>query len=60
MKNKTAAMIGTGFAYVLAFLFIILKICGVISWPWGWVLSPIWIHAIIMAAVYAFVILQPR
>lgn len=60
MKNKNVAMIGTGFAYVLAFLFIILKICGVIFWSWVWVLSPIWIHAIIMAAEYAFVILRPR
>ncbi len=26
---------------------IALKLCGVIAWPWVWVLTPLWIGAII-------------
>ena len=34
---------GIGFCGLLTIVFIVLKLCGVIAWPWGWVLSPIWI-----------------
>lgn len=27
----------------LLITFIVLKLCGVISWSWWWVLSPLWI-----------------
>ena len=27
----------------LAIVFAVLKVTGVISWPWVWVLSPIWL-----------------
>ena len=32
-----------GFFGMLALIFITLKLCGVISWSWLWVLSPLWI-----------------
>lgn len=32
---------GIGFAGLLTIVFIILKLIGVISWNWFWVLSPI-------------------
>jgi hypothetical protein len=32
-----------GFWGVLALLFIVLKLAGVIDWPWPWILSPIWL-----------------
>ena len=31
---------------LLAVAFIVLKLCGVITWSWWWVLSPLWISAI--------------
>ena len=34
---------GMGFTSVLTLIFITLKLCGVISWSWVWVLSPLWI-----------------
>lgn len=34
---------GIGFSGVLAIVFIVLKLVGVINWSWVWVLSPIWI-----------------
>ena len=43
MEKKTETRTGLGFAEALALLFIGLKLCGVIDWPWLWVLSPIWV-----------------
>lgn len=31
-----------GFLGWLALIFIVLKLTGYISWPWVWVLAPIW------------------
>lgn len=36
-----------GFASLLCLVFIVLKLLGVITWSWLWVLSPLWISAII-------------
>lgn len=43
MSNKTEVNGGIGFAGLLTIVFITLKLTGVISWSWWWVLSPIWI-----------------
>ena len=40
--------------YSLTVLLAILKLAGLITWPWGWVFSPIWIEAI---ALLGFVII---
>lgn len=29
--------------WVLTVCFIVLKLCGAITWTWWWVLSPLWI-----------------
>lgn len=34
---------GIGFTGLLTIVFIILKLCKVITWSWLWVLSPLWI-----------------
>ena len=41
MENKSNG--GIGFCGLLTIVFIVLKLCKVISWSWLWVLSPIWI-----------------
>lgn len=41
--------------WVLAIIFSILKLTDVISWPWLWVLSPIWIT--FLTSILAFVII---
>lgn len=38
---------GVSFTGLLLLTFIILKLCGVIDWSWVWVLSPLWISAIL-------------
>lgn len=32
-----------GFCEILTLVFIVLKLCGVVTWSWWWVLAPIWI-----------------
>lgn len=45
---------GIGFAGLLTVLFIGLKLTGVITWSWLWVLSPLWI-----SLAFALVVLVP-
>lgn len=44
MSNSSAsASGGISFVSLLAIVFIVLKLCNVITWSWWWVLAPIWI-----------------
>lgn len=45
-----------GFSSMLTIVFVILKLCNVISWSWLWVLSPLWIDlafTLIVIVIYA-------
>lgn len=46
-----------GFASLLCLVFIVLKLLGVITWSWLWVLSPIWISTIIAIALIIIYVL---
>lgn len=51
---------GIGFLELLAVAFIVLKLCGVIAWSWWWVLSPLWIGAILFVIlVIVYTAIQP-
>lgn len=56
METKVKYTGQLGFIDVLTLIFIVLKLVGVINWPWIWVLSPLWI-ALIMAFVIVGIIL---
>ena len=47
MPNSTTrqASGGLGLAGVVLVVFIILKLTGLVGWPWLWVLAPLWIGA---------------
>lgn len=53
---------GVSFCGLLTIVFIILKLCKVITWSWLWVLAPLWIPlgiAVVLfgiAALIAFLI----
>ena len=47
MGNKKGLFGGIGFFGVLTIIFVVLKLVGVISWSWLWVLSPLWLPTII-------------
>lgn len=48
MEKNNGSAGGVGFTGLLTIVFIALKLCGVINWSWVWVLSPIWIVAILI------------
>lgn len=39
---------------VVALVFIVLRLCGVISWSWLWVLSPLWILGVMFLGIFAY------
>ena len=51
-NNKTASSVG--FVDLLAVTFIVLKLTGVISWSWWWVLAPLW-GQLVLAAIVVFI-----
>ena len=59
MNNKTKQG-GLGIVSVLTIVFIVLKLLGVIKWSWIWVLSPIWIPAVIAAVVFSVILIGGR
>lgn len=50
MKDNDSSA-GLGIAEVLTLIFIVLKLIGVIDWPWIWVLSPLWIGVAICIVI---------
>jgi len=59
MDNK-AKQGGLGIVSVLTIIFIVLKLLGVVQWSWIWVLSPIWISAVIVVAVFSVILIGGR
>lgn len=49
--NDKGTSSGIGFIGLLTIVFIVLKLCKVITWSWLWVLSPIWISLILTVLV---------
>lgn len=39
---------------VLFIVFLVLKLCGVITWAWIWVLSPIWLPIAIAVIIFVY------
>jgi hypothetical protein len=57
--NNQNANGGIGFIGALTLVFIVLKLCKVITWSWLWVLSPIWISvglAVVIGIIAAIAI----
>ncbi len=53
--SDTNVSVGSGasFSGLLTIAFIVLKLTGVITWSWAWVLAPLWIG---LAAVFAIIL----
>lgn len=56
-RNNEARYASIGFGDLLALAFIVLKLCGVISWPWVWVLAPIWIPLVLVLGILLVLII---
>ena len=47
--------LGGGFFTTLGLVFIVLKLLGVITWSWLWVLSPFWIPFVIVSVILSII-----
>ena len=58
MSDKKSG--GISLSGLLLVAFIVLKLCGVISWSWWWVMAPLWlpIAVIAIACGIAFAIVK--
>ena len=52
-ESSSSSSSGIGFVGLLTIVFITLKLIGYITWPWWWVLSPLWIGPIVVIGVAA-------
>ena len=59
-EKQTTVSGGVGFVGLLTIAFIVLKLLGIITWSWVWVLSPIWIDAILCVLLLAMLIILGR
>lgn len=57
MKEKINVKLNLNFTAVLTLIFITLKLCGVITWSWLWVLAPLWIGWAVVLLVIGVVAL---
>ena len=57
MSSSSSSSGGIGFSGLLTVLFVGLKLTGHITWPWLWVLSPIWISLLIGIAVLTILLI---
>ncbi len=48
---------GIGFLGMLTILFIGLKLTNQITWSWWWVLSPLWLFAVVILALIILMII---
>ena len=42
---------------ILTFIFLGLKISGLIDWSWWWVFSPLWIDLLLMVGIFLLMII---
>lgn len=57
MSKNSSSSGGIGFAGLLTVLFIGLKLTNNIDWGWEWVLSPLWIPAVLLLAIGVFALI---
>lgn len=55
MENKKVT-VTLPCAGLLGIAFVVLRLCGVIAWPWVWVLAPFWMP-IALALIICIIIL---
>ena len=45
---------GIGLGSIMFIVFLVLKLCDVITWSWWWVTAPLWIPTSILTAIFIF------
>jgi len=57
MSNSNSSSDGIGFCGMLFIAFLVLKLCGVITWSWLWILSPLWIPFVFVSTLAIIVVI---
>lgn len=60
MENNNKATGGIGFFGLLTIAFVVLKLCGVIAWPWVWVLAPFWAPIALSVIIILIVVILEK
>ena len=55
-EEKRSVGGGIGFCGLLTIVFIVLKLCKIISWSWVWVLAPTWIPALVILFILCVIL----
>ena len=55
--NKTSIKVGSPATVVLTIVFVILKLTGVITWSWWFVLAPLWVPVALFLLVVLGVVI---
>jgi Flp pilus assembly protein TadB len=55
--SKESSSSGVSFMGLLTILFIALKLTNFIDWSWWWVLSPMWLSAVILVLAMLLLVL---
>ena len=56
-ETKVVRSGGVSLTSILGVVFIVLKLTGVISWSWVWVLAPFWIPLALVVLILAIIII---
>jgi uncharacterized membrane protein len=54
MSDSKTSSGSVGFTGLLTIAFVVLKLCKMIDWSWGWVISPIWISIALVLLILCF------
>lgn len=57
-NNEGKITISIGIIPILTIIFVVLKLCKVISWSWVWVLCPLWITLSLALVVFVIGIIK--
>lgn len=61
-EDRTTVNGGVGVSGLLGVAFVVLKLLGVVDWPWVWVLSPFWLTAalviVVLVAIFTAIIIK--
>lgn len=58
--SKSASSGGLGITGTLLVVFVVLKLTGNVSWTWTWVLAPMWLPWLFVAAVWLLIVAPCR
>lgn len=57
MDNNNNTGCEIGFSSILFFIFLVLKLCGIIEWSWWWVTAPLWMTVGFVVIAILFLVL---